>query len=381
VRRGRGIGTTLTHEESDSDRAACSVVREMVARWAQTRDRPFPYLEVGDHLTRCPDCLVWSTTIAWEPGGHYLAGLKLELNELLACLGESLLALVSSGHATGIRFEVRPDALPAARAGALGFLKRYRSFSTEAGAEAERIQQVVVRAEPETGPVTLEPYELVRYFFQTALDVAPDSERRLSLLVYLGVTENYRALAAQQRNLSKSAAVHFGLARGYFGRVLAHDPRQYKGTATATAACAKSALVAARVNLAGTEVHESGYSEAALRRSVALLNEARALVAGLALPGSEHTAVYSNLLISLLRLQLDHSQTDAQAEAWRLAEEIGRQPGLAQAFFREWLEENADPELTELLARPEVSDLAGFLRGQAARFLDLPGPGSDRQNV
>jgi len=346
--------------------SACSLVRQLVTDWAGNRDRPFPYQEVGDHLTRCLSCLVWSTSIAHQPADKYLEAVSLRLSDLLTFLGESLLAVIAGGQGTSIRFDYPPDELTSARDMALRFLRRYEGFSDAAKTEAGRIRDMVAHAQSDSPLITLEPYELVRYFFQTALSFSPSGDKNLSLMVYLGVTENYQALNELEAGHDRPATDHFCRARGYFARVIEVDPRRFKGTASETAQFDKSALVTARINLAGTEVQQGRYSEPALRRSIELLQEARRLVYELGLSPADHTVIFSNLLISHLRLFLDHAIAGSYEDARHLAQEIVAAPELARAFLPECVQENADPELTELLARPQVSALSDLLRQQAA---------------
>jgi hypothetical protein len=356
-------------DAASPDTAGCSFVRRLVQQWSENRDRPFPYLEIGDHLTHCLSCLVWSTGIAHQPADEYLSALSLRLSDLLTYLGESLLAVISGAQETRIRFAYQPEELTAARGMALQFLGRYESFSDAAKADAERIRGMVAHADSGSPLVALEPYELVRYFFQTALALSTAGDKNLSVLVYLGITENYQAMSERRAGHDAAAGDHFNEARACFRRVLAVDPRQYKGTASGTAEFDKSALATARVNLAGTEVQQDSYSKAALSRSVELLEEARRLVFELGLPPVDNTAIFSNLLISYLRLYLDHSDPAAYEEAGRLAREIVAAPDLARAFLAECVRQQADPELAELLAKPEAKELADYLNQQTSAIL------------
>jgi hypothetical protein len=207
----------------------------------------------------------------------------------------------------------------------------------------------------------------VRYFFATALQIAPESEARLSLLTNLGIIENYQALNQRAAGHESEARRHFQQARELLAQVLKTDVREYKGTARATRESDKTALVSARVNLAGTEVQQEEYSETSLHKAINLLHESLRLVPELGLRPEEFTPIYSNLLISYLRLYLSSGLAEGLTQAQRLAEEICAEPALAQRFLAECIQGQADPELARLLESPQVNGLAAFLKQQAEK--------------
>ena len=227
------------------------------------------------------------------------------------------------------------------------------------------------------GLARLEPYELVRYFFATALDLAPAGEQSLSLLVNLGITENYQALNERRAGHEDRAAQLFQSARDFLGRVLKVDARDFRAeTAPAGTPLARdvpirpreadrTALVSARINFAGTEVQQENYSEPSLHKAVNLLHEAARLVPELGMRPDEFTAIYSNLLISYLRLFLDHGLAEGLTQAQRLTDEVCAQPALAKSFLDDCIRERSDPELSRLLDAPQVKDTAACLHEQA----------------
>jgi hypothetical protein len=354
----------------------CQLTKRLITEWAREKSGPFPYLEVGEHLKNCLNCLSWSTGIALRPADRYLSALRLKLSDVLGYLGSSLLAVWSKDQDVKISFCVEPDRVPKVRAKALKFIDRYESFSPGTAREAEQVRQMIgLTPDPRPlppGPRTmtiarLEPYELVRYFFSTALQIAPESEARLSRLTNLGIIENYQALNQRAAGHESDALRHFQQAREFLAQVLKTDVREYLGTARETRESDKTALISARVNLAGTEVQQEGYSETSLHKAVNLLHEALRLVAELGLRPEEFTAIYSNLLISYLRLYLSSGLAEGLTQAQRLAEEICAEPILAQRFLAECIQGQADPELAQLLEAPEVNGLAAFLKQQASK--------------
>ena len=150
----------------------CELVKQLITEWSRTRERPFPYLKVGDHLASCTSCLAWSTEIAYHPGDHYVRSLRLRLSEVLSYLGSSLLAVWSNDQDVKIRFCVEPGSLPDVRKRALGFLRRYAGFNPETKDEAARIRQMIPNSGKGAVMALLEPYELTRYFFQAAYEAA-----------------------------------------------------------------------------------------------------------------------------------------------------------------------------------------------------------------
>jgi hypothetical protein len=300
-----------------------------------------------------------------------LSALRLKLSDVLGYLGSSLLAVWSSDQDVKISFCVEPEKMPRVREKALKFLTRYQGFSPatarESGSVREMIRHVTEDAIPERVPIglaRLEPYELVRYFFTTAFELAPPGEQSLSLLVNLGITENYQALNERRAGHEDLAAQHFLAARDFLGRVLKAGSRR-QGAGGRESEADRTALVSAHINLAGTEVQQEDYSETSLHKAVSLLHEAARLVPELGLPPDEFIAIYSNLLISYLRLFLDYGLAEGLTQAQRLTEEVCAQPALARAFLDDCVREQADPELSRLLAAPRVKDLSARLRSLA----------------
>ena len=118
------------------------------------------------------------------------------------------------------------------------------------------------------------------------------------------------------------------------------------------------------------------YSEVSLHKAIDLLFEARRLVAeqchcepapgaATGLAEADFTSIYSNLLICYLRLYFDHGIKEGLAQAGLLAREICASKELGPAFLTECIREGADPELTNLLDKPEAGELASYLRQQA----------------
>lgn len=348
--------------------ADCQLTKQLIREWAQARDKPFPYREVGEHLKGCLSCLNWSTGIAYRPGDRYLSALRLKLSEVLSYLGSSLLAVWSADQDVKISFCLAPEEVPCVRDKALKFLTRYQGFSPATAREAGSVREMIRHVEgdtiPHRVPLGLEPYELVRYFFATALGLTAAGEQSLSLLVNLGITENYQALNERRAGHEDRAAEHFQAARDFLGRALKAG-NGARGAGGGERDADRTALVSARINLAGTEVQQEDYSEPSLHKAVNLLHEAARLVPELGLPPEEFTAIHSNLLISYLRLFLDHGLAEGLTQARRLVQEICAQPALARAFLDDCIRDQSDPELTRLLAAPRVKDLAASLRAQA----------------
>jgi hypothetical protein len=351
------------------------LTKQLIREWALQKDKPFPYLQVGEHLRSCLSCLNWSTGIAYRPGDRYLSALRLKLSDVLSYLGSSLLAVWSSDQDVKISFCLEPENVPRVRAKALKFLTRYQGFSPATAREAATVQEMIRHADARSSLARLEPYELVRYFFATALELASAGEPSLSLLVNLGITENYQALNERRAGHEDRAAPHFLAARDFLGRVLKQDVRALRARlapdsgAPLSREADRTALVSARINLAGTEVQQENYSEPSLHKAVNLLHEAGRLVPELSLRPGEFTAIYSNLLISYLRLYLDHELAEGLTQARRLVEDILAQPALARAFLKDCIREQSDPELNRILARPQVKDLAARLHRQAGLFI------------
>ena len=352
---------------------SCTLVKQIITDWARNRERePFPYRQVGDHLTQCLSCLSWSTEIAYQPGDRYVRALRLRLGEVLYLLGRSLLAAWSAQETVKIRFHVAPEGVAAARGKTLKFLRRYEGFSPATREEANRVREMVADSAATRDPkskIQLEPYELVRYFFQTALDSARGKEERLDLLVYLGITENYQAWSEQRAGHDERALDHFQQARAHFGRVTAKDPHPYRQGVSPRAESDRTALISARINLAMTEVLQGRYSEVSLHNAVNLLYEAKRLVAELGLKESDYPNIPDNLLISYLRLYLDHGIAQAYEQARQLAREICDTPELGPLFLREFIRESADPELTQLLGGDTMPNRVPSVRAEKVKEL------------
>jgi hypothetical protein len=327
-------------------------------------------LQVGDHLKGCLSCLSWSTDIAYQPTDHYVRALRLRLSDVLSYLGASLLAVWSQDQDVKISFCVEPDRVSETQKKAMRFLRRYGSFNPATRQEAEQVRAMIGHCHAGSPRAQLEPYEPVRYFFQTALQIAPDTEQRLSLLTNLGIVENYQALSERRAQHEKPARQHFARARSYLRQVLEQDIRPHRDTTAQTRGVTgdtpdKTALISACINLAGTEVQQHEYSEPALHRAINLLFEARRRVADFGLKQSDFTAIFSNLLISYLKLYLVHGLKEGLVQADELAREICAEDELARAFLKDCIKEKADPELSQLLERSELKGLATYLNEQA----------------
>jgi hypothetical protein len=352
----------------------CTLVKQLVGEWARERSGPFPFARIGEHLTVCLDCLAWATEVAHRPAEHYLQNLQLKLSDLLRLVGESLLRAWSQSQDVRVHFVVEPRAVPEAQRKTLAFLGRYETFSDQTRVEAERIRSIMAAAEPSTLALQLEPYELTRYFLDTALQMLGPAAGRLLLLVYLAQTEVYQAAAERRSGHEDRAARHFGLAQGYYDRVRAEDAAAYRempaprGVTRAgelTKADDRDALVGARINLAVMLVQQDRYSEASLHQAIALLFEARRLIADLALPETEFLPVHDNLMIYYLRLFLDHSREQGGVQARQLAEEICTTPELGPAFVGNYVVRQRDSVLTRLLLDPRAATVADYLHQQA----------------
>jgi len=360
----------------DSGLIDCSLVKQLVGEWARNRTQPFPFARIGEHLATCLDCLAWVTETAHRPAEHYLQTLQLRLSDLLRLIGESLLRAWSQHQDAHMHFVVEPKAVPEVKRKTLGFLRRYESFSDQTRTEAERIRTIMAASEPSALALRLEPYELTRYFLDTALRMLGQAEGRLLLQLYLAQTEIYQAASERKAEHHDRAAEHYGLARGCFDRIRAEDVRRYPGLlrpengprpGELTIEDDRDALVGARINLAVMLVQQDQYSETSLHQAIALLFEARRLITELSLPESEFLPVFDNLLIYYLRLFLDHGSDQSYREARRLAEEICGAPELATPFLKDYITADRDPALTRLLRDPGAVELASYLQDQAKR--------------
>jgi hypothetical protein len=347
-----------------SDSLSCRLVVRLITDWAMEEDRrPFPLLQVGDHLTKCLSCLVWSTELAYHPADRYLRALHLRLRDLLAYLAESLVAVWTRDPDVRCVFTEEPGDLADHQEKVRDFLRRYESFGPKTSGEARQMKAML----PDSPSENLTPYELIRYYYHTALQMAP-KVRRLGLLVNLGNVEGYRASCEQRAGHIEQANSHFQQARDYFGQVMTVDVRSYKGTAAKTAKVDKSALACARFGLAGIEVLQGQRSEVAWHKAIVLLLEAKRLAEALDLSMVHHAMVGTALLIAYLRLFLDYRLQPGYEQARQLAQEICASPELGPALLKHKLS-FSDPELIELLRDERVKELADYLNQQAQKQL------------
>ena len=124
----------------------------------------------------------------------------------------------------------------------------------------------------------------------------------------------------------------------------------------------RTALISARINLATTEVLQGRFSEVSLHNAINCLYEAKRLVTDLGLKESDYPNIVDNLLICYLRLYLDHGVANAYDQARQLAREICDTPELGPLFLKEFIQESADPELSQLLKSEKVRELADWFQ-------------------
>lgn len=345
---------------------SCNLVRTLIADWAKVKGRPFPYLQVGEHLATCPNCLSWATAIAYEPTEHYVRALRLRLSWVIGILGQSVLRAWSNNQ--DLRFDIvcaqDPDTV---RDRISKRLRQCESYNPEMKNQVSGLRELMPDLATGAPPGGLEPYALARYFLETALAMAPQSER-LKLLDQLGITEFTRAVGEQRAGHKEQADHHFRQAKEYYQKVMAVDVRGRKGAADIKTG-EKVDQVSARLSLAQVEYVQGGLSRPALQRTVQLCLEAKRLVKELGLVEAEFTRILSNLLICYLRLFLDHGESEAYDQARQLAREVCAEPAVARVFLKRWIVDGEDPELTQLLASDRVKDFSGYLEDEARHVL------------
>ena len=247
-------------------------------------------------------------------------------------------------------------------------LSQCESFNPEMKEQVSEIRELM--PDPATGasPGGLEPYELARYFLETALAMAPQSEQRLKLLDQLGIVEYTRAAGEQRAGRKEQADRHFEQAKEYYRKVMAVDVRGSTDAADVNVG-QKIDQVSARLSLAQVEYVQGGLSRPALQKAIELCLDAKRLVTELGLVEEDFTRILSNLLICYLRLFLDHGKTEAYDRAQQSAKEACAKPAVARVFLKRWVVDGEDPELAQLLVSPRVKDLSDYLKLEAQRVL------------
>jgi tetratricopeptide (TPR) repeat protein len=344
---------------------SCSLVMTLIADWAKVKSKPFPYLQVGEHLAQCPTCLSWATAIAYEPTEHYVRALRSRLSWVISILGQSVLRAWSSNQ--DLTFDIVCAQDPeTVRDRISRRLSQCESFNSELKEQVSQIREVMPDLTSGALPGGLEPYPLARYFLETALTMAPQSEQRLKLLDQLGIAEFTAGVGEQRAGRKEQADRHFEQAKEYYREVMAVDVRG--GTdATDLKVGEKVDQVSARLSLAQVEYVQGGLSQPSLQTTIELCLDAKRLVTEQGLVEEEFTRILSNLLICYLRLFLDHSKTGAYDQAQQLAKEVCARPTVARVFLKRWVVDGEDPELTQLLASPQVKDLSDYLKLEAQR--------------
>ena len=346
---------------------SCVLVRTLIADWAKLKGRPFPYLQVGEHLAQCPTCLSWATAIAYEPTDHYVRALRLRLSWVIGILGQSVLRAWSNNQ--DLRFDIVCAQDPEAVRDRIDRrLSQCESYNPELKKQVSEIRGLMPDLTSGAPPGGVEPYALARYFLETALAMAPQSAQRLKLLDQLGIVEFTQAVAEQRAGRKEQADRHFQHAREYYQRVMAVDFRGRTGAADVKSGEGID-QVSARLSLAQVEYVQGGLSQPALQKAIELCVDAKRLVTELGLVEKDFTRILSNLLICYLRLFLDHGQPEAYAQAQQLAQEVRAKPAVARVFLKRWVVSGEDSELTQLLASPRVKDLSDFLKREAQHVL------------
>jgi tetratricopeptide (TPR) repeat protein len=346
---------------------SCRLVRTLIADWAKVKGRPFPYLQVGEHLAQCPTCLSWATAIAYKPTDHYVRALRLRLSWVISILGQSVLRAWSNHQ--DLRFDIVCAQDPEAVQDRISRrLSQCESYNPEMKKQVSQIRELMPDLATGASPRGLEPYALARYFLETALAMAPQSEQRLKLLDQLGIAEYTRAVGEQRAGRKEQADHHFQQAKEYYRKVMAVDVRGCKDAADVKVG-ERIDQVSARLSLAQVEYVQGGHSLPALQKTIELCLDAKRLVAELGLVEEQFTRILSNLLICYLRLFLDHGKTEAYDRAQQLAKEADAKPAVARVFLKRWVAGGEDPELTQLLASPRVKDLSDYLKLEAQRVL------------
>ena len=347
--------------------SSCSLVRTLIADWAKVKGKPFPYLKVGEHLAQCPACLSWATGIAYKPTDHYVRALRLRLSWVISILGQSVLRAWSNNQ--DLRFDIVCAQDPEmVRDRISRRLSQCESYNPELKEEAAKVRALMPDLATGAPPGGLEPYALARYFLETALAMAPQSEQRLKLLDQLGIAEFTQAVAEQRAGRKEQADHHFQQAKEYYQKVMAVDVRGRTDAADVKVG-ERIDQVSARLSLAQVEYVQGGLSQPALHKAIELCLDAKRLVTELGLVEEQFTRIPSNLLICYLRLFLDHGKTEACDQARRLAEGVCAKPAVARVFLKRWVVDGEDPELTQLLASPPVKDLSDYLKREARRVL------------
>jgi tetratricopeptide (TPR) repeat protein len=348
---------------------SCSLVRTLIADWAKVKGKPFPYLQVGEHLAKCPTCLSWATAIAYKPTDHYVRALRLRLSWVIGILGQSVLRAWSNDQ--DLRFDiVRAQDPETVRNRISKRLSQCESYNPEMKKQVSGLRELMPDFATGAPPGGLEPYALARYFLETALQMAPQSER-LKLLDQLGIAEFTRAVGEQRAGRKEQADRHFEQAKEYYRKVMAVDVRGSSDAADVNVG-ERIDQVSARLSLAQVEYVQGGHSQTALQKATEFCLDAKRLVTELGLVEGEFTRILSNLLICYLRLFLDYGKTEAYDQARQLAREVRAKPAVARVFLKRWVVDGEDPELTQLLASPRVDELSDYLKAEAQRVLQVP---------
>jgi tetratricopeptide (TPR) repeat protein len=343
---------------------SCGLVRTLIADWAKVKGKPFPYLQVGEHLAKCPTCLSWATAIAYKPTEHYVRALRLRLSWVISILGQSVLRAWSNNQ--DLRFDIVCAQDPeAVRDRISRRLSQCESYNPEMKEQVSKIRGLMPDLGTGAPPSGLEPYALARYFLEAALQMAPQSEQRLKLLDQLGIAEFTRAVEEQRAGRKEQADHHFQQAKEYYRKVMAVNVRGCTDVKVGQGID----QVSARLSLAQVEYVQGGLSQPALQKAIELCLDAQRLVAELGLVEEQFTRILSNLLICYLRLFLDHGKTEAYDQAQQLATEAGAKPAVARVFLKRWVVDGEDPELAQLLASPRVKGLSDYLKLEARRVL------------
>jgi tetratricopeptide (TPR) repeat protein len=346
---------------------SCVLVRTLIADWARVKGKPFPYLQVGEHLAQCPACLSWATAIAYKPTEHYVRALRLRLSWVISILGQSVLRAWSSNQ--DLRFDIVCAQDPeTVRDRVSRRLSQCESYNPELKEQVSQIREVMPDLATGAPPGGLEPYALARYFLETALAMAPRSEQRLKLLDQLGIAEFTQAVGEQRAGRREQADRHFQQAKEYYQKVMAVDVLSCADAGDVKVG-EKIDQVSARLSLAQVEYVQGGHSQPALQKAIELCLDAKRLVTELGLVERDFTRILSNLLICYLRLFLDHGQPEAYAQSQQLAQEACARPAVARVFLKRWVVSGEDSELTQLLTSPRVKDLSDYLKLEAQRAL------------
>ena len=345
----------------------CVLIRTLIADWAKVREKPFPYLRVGEHLAQCPTCLSWATALAYQPTEHYVRALSSRLSWVIGILGQSVLRAWSNNQ--NLRFDIVCVQDPETVKDRVSRrLSQCESYNPEMKKQVSEIRELMPDLDTGASPGGLEPYALARYFIETALAMAPQSPQRLKLLDQLGLVEFTQAVGEQRAGRRQQADRHFQQAKEYYRKVMAVGVQSYTDDADVNVGQGID-QVSARLSLAQVEYVQGGLSQPALQKAIELCVDARRLVGELGLAEEEFTRILSNLLICYLRLFLDHGRNAAYDQARQLARESCAKPAVARVFLKRWVAGGEDPELTQLLASPRVKDLSDYLALEAELVL------------